>query len=83
MDDKTRRPSHQDVASKPAIKINLVQNEAKLFHEVEAIRVSTLLEAAHDVGGMTVFIYLFAKVIIVFYDSYEFVVCKSSFNLSV
>lgn len=61
-DDKTRRTSHHDVTNKPTVKTNLTQNEAKLFLEVEALRVSTFLEAAHDVGGMTVFIYLFAKV---------------------
>ena len=35
---------------------------AKITFEVEPKRRHTLLESAHDVGGISVFIYLFAKV---------------------
>ena len=35
---------------------------AKITSEVEPQRRHTLLESAHDVGGISVFIYLFAKV---------------------
>lgn len=34
----------------------------KITSEVEPRRRHTLLESAHDVGGISVFIYLFAKV---------------------
>ncbi|XP_048586036.1 lysosomal-trafficking regulator isoform X2 [Nematostella vectensis] len=62
-DERSRRILGPESSSRSSLKPGALQSEARIFLEVESLKCSSLLEAAHDVGGMTVFIYLFAKVV--------------------
>ena len=60
-DRQGRPPSTTEHRHKPRER-EPVEITAKITSEVVPQRRQTLLESAHDVGGISVFIYLFAKV---------------------
>ena len=60
-DRQGRPPSTIEDRHKPRER-EPVEITAKITSEVVPQRRQTLLESAHDVGGISVFIYLFAKV---------------------
>ena len=55
-----RRHSRDAVAS--SIELISISSKAGVPRDLQPVRSSSLLEAAHDVGGISVFIYFFAKV---------------------